>query len=87
MCASTALQTSLKHIFFEEMQKHMNFNCLIIPAGIVAFYNHFGETMKILLQSEPLSLKQLPISPLWQSLFVECESRCSFFREKYIALN
>ena len=53
MCASTALQTSLKHIFFEEMHKHMNFNCLIIPAGIIAFYNHFGETMKILLQSEP----------------------------------
>ena len=40
LCASTALQTSLKHIFFEEMLKDISplsesFNLLINPAEII----------------------------------------------------
>ena len=47
MCASTALQTSLKYIFFEELHKHIslkcvNFNRLIIPAGIDNSSKFFG---------------------------------------------
>ena len=46
MGASTALQTTLKYIFFDEMHNHislkcLNFNCLIAPAGIDNFSNLF----------------------------------------------
>ena len=46
-----ALQTSLKHIFIEELiTKHIslkgvNFNHLIIPAGIESFSNPFWQTL------------------------------------------
>ena len=83
-----ALQTSLKHIFIEELiTKHIslkgvNFNHLIIPAGIEIFFKSFlANSMKVPLQSKPSSLKQIPLTSLSQILFFECESHCSYFKE------
>ena len=54
MCASTALQTSLKHIVFGNTQWKSNIN--------------------------------QPPSPFWLTLFVECESQCSYFGVIYTSL-
>ena len=58
MCASTALQTNLEHIFFEKKtHKHIsfqyeNFNCPVIPAEIDDFSNPlWGHSTKIPFQS------------------------------------
>ena len=94
MSASTALQTSLKDIFSEEMHKHISLQCVNFDRRIILtemyhfiIFNHFVETMKILLQSKPFSLKQLLMCFFWQTRFVECESHCSHFREQYIRSN
>ena len=52
MCASTALQTSLEHIFFEK--KHINICAfsMVIPAEIVNVSNFlWGHSTKIPFQS------------------------------------
>ena len=80
MCASILLQTSLKHVLFEEMHKHM-------AQLFIQQSNLQEDSMKIPLQSKPYSFKQLPMSPFEQSIFVECYSHCSYFSEQYTSLN
>ena len=93
MCVSTALQESLEHILFlGNALKYLplvcewgvNFNYKIIHAGNDDFSNpiFFWENfMKIPLLAKPFSLRQLPLRPFRQTLFVECDSHCIYFSE------
>ena len=65
MCSSTALQTSLKHIFLEEMHKNIYLKNKDYSHSNPQFLkSSWGNSMKIPFQSNPFSLKQLPITNL-----------------------
>ena len=71
--ASTSSLTSLRHIFFEEMDKRIflwcvNFICLVTPSEIKNYFpNPIPNSIKILLQSKTFSVKQLPVSLFGQT--------------------
>ena len=84
MCPSTSLQTSLVHIFFEEMHEHrtLYFNSLTFLRSWQFLQSSWRNSMKNLLESKPFSLKQLPLfwaNPvcwMWESQQYAMQSAC-----------
>ena len=84
-----ALQTSLKHIFIEELiTKHISLKVVkIIPAGIESFSNPFWQTLWKSPCNKAILIKTTTVNLLKPNPVFECKSHCSYFKEQPTGLN
>ena len=82
MCASTASQVSLQHIFFEK--EHINISPFSVKTLIAWLFQQkltispilFGNTQR---KSRSNQIKTTTAIPFGLTLFVEYERHCSYF--------